>query len=85
MHFEIRIWNDNNIQESSQTYASQNYEWTLMELGVLGGFLGSKMSLDWLKIGLNSVEKIIYYLWEYHWKANSEIQSSPYKLPQRSG
>ena len=33
-----------------------------MELGVLGGFLGSKMSLDWLKIGLNSVEKIIYYL-----------------------
>ena len=56
-----------------------------MELGVLGGFLGSKMSLDWLKIGLNSVEKIIYYLWEYHWKANSEIQSSPYKLPQRSG
>ena len=30
-----------------------------MELGALRGFLGSKMSLDWHKIGLNSVEKIM--------------------------
>ena len=31
----------------------------ITELGGLGGFLGSKMPLDWLKIGLNSVEKIL--------------------------
>ena len=31
---------------------------TLTELGGLGGFLDSKMPLDWIKIGLNSAEKI---------------------------
>ena len=45
--------------------------------GGFEGFLGSIMPLDWLKIGLNSVEKLCYCLWEYHWKANSEIQSCP--------
>ena len=30
-----------------------------MEVGGLGGLSGFKMPLDWLKIGLNSVEKIM--------------------------
>ena len=34
-----------------------------MKLGGLGAFLGSKMPLDWLKIGLNSVEKVMSLSW----------------------
>ena len=34
-----------------------NYE-TTNGAGMSGGILGFKMPLDWLKIGLNSVEKI---------------------------
>ena len=30
-----------------------------MDLGGLGGFLGFKMPQDWLKIGLNSVKKVM--------------------------
>ena len=53
--------------------------------GIWEGGLGSKIPLDWLKIVLNSVKKLHYYLWEYHWKANLQIQFSPYKLLQPSG
>ena len=47
-----------------------------------GGFLSSKVPQYWLKIGLNLVKKLRYCLWEYHWKVNSEIYLSSYKLLQ---
>ena len=56
-----------------------------MELGDLGGFLGSKMPLEWLKIDLNSVEKITLLSLRVPVETNSEIQFSSYKLLQPSG
>ena len=54
-----------------------------MELGGLGGFLSPKMPQDWLKLGLNSVEKKYVTIIE-NTTGNSEIQFSPYKLLQPS-
>ena len=43
------------------------------------------MSVDWLKIGLNSAEKITLLSLRIPLEVNSEILFSPYKLPQPSG
>ena len=53
--------------------------------GGLRKFLCSKMSVDWLKIGLNSAEKITLLSLRIPLEGNLEILFSPYKLPQPSG
>ena len=52
--------------------------------GKLRKLLGSKMPLDWLKIGLNSGEKITLLSLRIPLETNMEIQFSSYKLQQPS-